>query len=81
MGGHSCRPSTRRSPRCGSERLVTIFRLVDRVPGGTFDATVELQPGNHALIRLIPSPDEAPYVMKEMARPLTAARRDLRALH
>lgn len=40
-------------------------------PGGTFDATVELQPGSYALVCLIPSSDGAPHVMKGMVRPLT----------
>jgi uncharacterized cupredoxin-like copper-binding protein len=40
-------------------------------PGETYEATLDLRPGNYALICMIPSPDGAPHIMKGMFRPLT----------
>jgi hypothetical protein len=42
------------------------------VPGGSFDATVTLAPGNYLMMCMIPSPgDNTPHVMKGMMAPLT----------
>jgi uncharacterized cupredoxin-like copper-binding protein len=41
------------------------------MPGDSTMATVDLQPGNYALLCFIPSPDGTPHIMKGMARPLT----------
>ena len=40
-------------------------------PGSSFDATLDLTPGNYALVCFIPSPDGSPHVMKGMFRALT----------
>lgn len=40
-------------------------------PGSSFDATLDMKPGNYALVCFIPSPDGAPHVMKGMSRALT----------
>lgn len=39
--------------------------------GGETSATLDVKPGNYALICLIPGPDGVPHVMKGMMRPLT----------
>lgn len=41
------------------------------VPGGTSEVMMSLEPGNYALICLIPSPDKVPHLMKGMMKPLT----------
>jgi len=41
------------------------------VPGGESISTVRLEPGNYAIICLIPSPDGVPHLKKGMVRPLT----------
>jgi uncharacterized cupredoxin-like copper-binding protein len=41
------------------------------MPGDSTMATVDLVPGNYALLCFIPSPDGTPHIMKGMARPLT----------
>lgn len=40
-------------------------------PQGFTEATMQLEPGNYALLCLIPSPDGTPHVMKGMVKPLT----------
>jgi hypothetical protein len=40
-------------------------------PNGTTEATMELEPGNYALVCVIPSPDGVPHLMKGMIKPLT----------
>jgi uncharacterized cupredoxin-like copper-binding protein len=40
-------------------------------PGATTEATVQLLPGNYAMLCVIPGPDHAPHVAKGMLRPLT----------
>jgi hypothetical protein len=41
------------------------------VPGGEASATVDLAPGQYAILCLIPSPDGVPHVMKGMLKPVT----------
>lgn len=41
------------------------------VPGEETNGTLDLAPGNYALLCLIPSPDGKPHIMKGMMRPLT----------
>lgn len=41
------------------------------VPGGTSEVMMSLEPGNYALVCLIPSPDKVPHIMKGMMKPLT----------
>ena len=41
------------------------------IPGGESEATVNLEPGEYALLCVIPSKDGVPHVMKGMVRPLT----------
>lgn len=45
------------------------------VPGGTSEATVNLDPGSYAIVCVIPSRDGVPHLMKGMAVPLTVAGR------
>ncbi len=40
-------------------------------PGGTFEETQLLEPGNYVIVCFIPSPDGVPHVAKGMLRPLT----------
>lgn len=49
-------------------------------PGAHSDATMELQPGEYALLCFIPSPDGVPHIAKGMVKPLTVvpASRDAR---
>lgn len=42
-----------------------------RPGGGVAEATEELEPGNYAIICVIPGPDHVPHIMKGMAHPLT----------
>ncbi len=42
-----------------------------RPGGGVAKATEELEPGNYAIICVIPGPDHVPHIMKGMAHPLT----------
>lgn len=42
-----------------------------RPGGGVSEATEELQPGNYAIICLVPGPDQIPHIMKGMVHPLT----------
>ena len=39
-------------------------------PGGTAEATLELEPGSYAIVCVIPSPDGVPHLMKGMVKPL-----------
>jgi hypothetical protein len=41
------------------------------IPGGDSEATLNLQPGEYAIVCVIPSKDGVPHVMKGMVRPLT----------
>lgn len=41
------------------------------LPSSTAEATVNLQPGNYAMLCVIPAPDGKPHLMKAMIRPLT----------
>lgn len=41
------------------------------VPGATAEATLTLEPGNYALVCVIPSPDGVPHFMKGMVKALT----------
>jgi uncharacterized cupredoxin-like copper-binding protein len=45
-------------------------------PNGFNEATMNLEPGNYALICLVPSPDGVPHVMKGMVKPLTVVPRE-----
>jgi len=40
-------------------------------PGDSVRATLNLEPGNYAMMCFIPSPDGKPHVMKGMSRPIT----------
>ena len=40
-------------------------------PGGTAEATVDLQPGTYTLVCFIPGPDGKPHMLSGMTRPLT----------
>jgi hypothetical protein len=40
-------------------------------PGMESNATVNLEPGNYAILCLVDTPDKVPHVMKGMSRPLT----------
>ncbi len=46
------------------------------VPGAESNATVVLEPGNYALLCVIPAADGQPHMMKGMMRPLTVIRSD-----
>lgn len=46
------------------------------VPGAESNATVVLEPGNYALLCVIPASDGQPHMMKGMVRPLTVVRSD-----
>lgn len=41
------------------------------IPGGSANATLDLQPGNYAMLCVIPSPDGVPHLAKGMIKPLT----------
>ncbi len=48
-------------------------------PGGTAEATVDLEPGRYAVVCVIPSPDGMPHLVKGMAREITVIAGDNQA--
>ena len=72
-GGHTLADleAAMQTPSESLDWLIAVGGPNAAIPGGSANATLDLQPGNYAMICFIPSSDGAPHFAKGMIRPLT----------
>ena len=72
-GGHTLADveAAMQTPSESLDWLIAVGGPNAAIPGGSANATLDLQPGNYVMMCVIPSPDGVPHVAKDMIKALT----------